>query len=201
VPFVALQDAHGPEPWWFADMTEGFRTLFLAPEPTWDGWLGALRDDRVVAVRRDAASGGKLWMHAGRPEVAEFVRRREQDWRWWDNPGVRRPLVSVVAVAPADAFEAGRPDRGVVVRVRCAWENTTQGQPKRPIAELVRLTVDRAEVHPELVARKRPTGAGLADHYHLFWLAEPARGEHVATAVVREVATGAESSRTCRFTA
>ena len=115
-------------------------------------------------------------------------------------PGVRRPLVSVVAVTPADAFEAGRPDQGVAVRVRCAWENTTQGQPKKPIAELVRLTVDGAEVRPELVARKRPTGAGLADHYHLFRLAEPARGEHAATAVVREVATGAESSRTIRFT-
>ena len=43
IPFVALQDAHGAEPWWFADMTEGFRTLFLAREPTWDGWLEALR--------------------------------------------------------------------------------------------------------------------------------------------------------------
>jgi hypothetical protein len=32
IPFVALQDAHGPEPWWFADMTTGFRTLFLATE-------------------------------------------------------------------------------------------------------------------------------------------------------------------------
>ena len=43
IPFVALQDAHGGEPWWFADMTEGFRTLFLAREPTWEGWLEALR--------------------------------------------------------------------------------------------------------------------------------------------------------------
>jgi hypothetical protein len=181
-------------------MTEGFRTLFLAPEPTWEGWLGALRDNRVVAVRRDSVSGGKLWMHAGRPEVAEFVRRRVKDWRWWDNPGVHRPLVSVVAITPADAFEVGRPDRGVAVRVRCAWENTTQGQPKRPIAELVRLTVDGAEVRPELVERKRPKGAGLADHYHLFHLADPARREHAATATVRELATGAESSRTLRFT-
>ena len=43
IPFVALQDAHGDEPWWFADMTTGFRTLFLAREPTWEGWLEALR--------------------------------------------------------------------------------------------------------------------------------------------------------------
>ena len=57
IPFVALQDAHGAEPWWFADMTEGFRTLFLAREPTWEGWLEALRNNWVVAVRRDAASG------------------------------------------------------------------------------------------------------------------------------------------------
>ena len=64
----------------------------------------------------------------------------------------------------------------------------------------MRLTVDGAEVRPELVERKRPKGAGLADHYHRFPLAEPTRGEHAATAVVREVATGAESSRTLRFT-
>ena len=65
IPFVALQDAHGPEPWWFADMTTGFRTLFLAKQATWDGWLEALRINWVVAVRHDAVSGGKTWMHGG----------------------------------------------------------------------------------------------------------------------------------------
>ena len=75
IPFIALQDAHGDEPWWFADMTTGFRTLFLADEPTWDGWLDALRNNWVVAVRHDAVSGSKTWMHGGDDRVVEFVRR------------------------------------------------------------------------------------------------------------------------------
>lgn len=200
IPFIALQDAHGPEPWWFADMTTGFRTLFLAKEPTWAGWLDALRHNRVAAVRHDSVSGGATWMHAGRLDVAEFLRRHETDWRWWDNPAVRRPLVSIVAVTPADEFEAARPEQGVTLRVRCAWQNTTQGQPKTPLAELVSLTVDGSAVRPELVTRQRSGKKGLADHYHRVHLATPSPGEHTATAVVRELATGTESSRTLRFT-
>ena len=98
IPFVALQDAHGDEPWWFADMTTGFRTVFLATEPTWEAWLNALERNWVVAIRHDAVSGFKTWMHGGSPEVIEFVRRHESAWRWWDNPGIQRPLVSIVAV-------------------------------------------------------------------------------------------------------
>lgn len=201
IPSVALQDAHGDEPWWFADMTTGFRTLFLAREPSWEGWLEALRANRVAAVRRDAFTRGKTWIHSGSREVAEFVRANETDWRWWDNLDIRRPLVSVVAVGPRDEFEAGRPERGVAIRVRCAWENTPQGQPKSPLAELVTLFVDGQVVKPTLVAKKRPNGTALADHYHIHHLPEIAPGKHSALAVVREVATGAESSRTIVFEA
>ena len=201
VPFIGLQDAHGPEAWWFADMTEGFRTLFLAAEPTWEAWLEALRTNRVATVRHDAASGGKTWQHAGRNDVAEFVRQREKDWRWWDNPDIRRPLVSIVAVTPADAFEAGRPEKGIAIRVRCAWRNTTQGQPKKPRVELVRLTVDGSEVRPRsLVTRKGPKGGVLADYYHKFPIPESARGKHTVTALVRDLTTGAESNHTVQYT-
>ena len=198
--FVALQDAHGPEPWWFADTSEGFRTLFLAREPSWDGWLATLRNNWVAAVRRDAVSGGRLWLHAGQDDVASRVREREADCRWWDNPALRRPLASVVAVTPADAFEAWRPDKGVVIRVRCAWSNTTQGQPKAPLAELVRLTVDGAEVRPEVVTRRRPKGSGLADHYHAYRLPDPRPDRHTAAAVVRSVAAKVEETRAIEFT-
>jgi hypothetical protein len=161
--------------------------------------LEALRENRVAAVRRDAASSGRLWLHAGRDDVAERVRAAEPDWRWWDNTAIRRPLVSVVAVRPADEFEAGRPERGVVVRVRCAWSNTTQGQPNGPLAELVRLTVDGAEVGPELVERRWPAGPGLADRCHRYYLPEPRPGPHRATAVVRTVTSGVEERRTIEF--
>lgn len=199
IPFIALQDAHGNEPWWFADMTEGFRTLFLAREATWEGWLDALAANRVVAVRHDAVSGGKTRMHGGPDEVLEFVRSHENQWRWWDNPEICRPLVSIVAVRPQDEFEAGRPERGVALRVRCAWQNTTQGLPRSPLAELVKLTVDGAEVSPVLVAPKAPRGAAFADHYHCLALPDPAPGKHTATAQVRRLDTQAESSRTVEF--
>jgi hypothetical protein len=199
VPFIALQDAHGSEPWWFADMTTGFRTVFLAREPTWEGWLDALRNNRVVAVRRDAVSGFQTWMHGGDRAVVEFVRRHERDWRWWDNPEIHRPAVSIVAITPGDTFEAARPDQGVTLRVRCAWENTTQGLARKPIAELVTLAVDGAEVRPTLLASKPPGAAAFGDYAHLFHLAQPVPGKHTATAVVRLIETGRRSSRTIEF--
>ena len=61
------------------------------------GWLKALEQNWVVAVRHDAWSKSKTWRHGGSREVLEFVRQRERDWRWWDNPEIQRPLVSLVA--------------------------------------------------------------------------------------------------------
>ncbi|MCX6903251.1 MAG: terpene cyclase/mutase family protein [Verrucomicrobia bacterium] len=199
IPFIALQDSHGNEPWWFADMTTGFRTVFLATEPTWEGWLAALERNWVVAIRHDSSSGFKTWMHGGAPEFIEFVRNREPAWRWWNNPEIQRPLVSLVAVRPEDQFEQARPDQGVMLRVRCAWENTTQGLPKSPITELIKLTVDGAEVSPKLVATKPPRGPAFQDHYHQFHLPNPAPGKHAATAFIRVLETKIESSRTVEF--
>lgn len=199
IPFVALQDAHGEEPWWFADMTTGFRTLFLANEPTWEGWLKALENDWVAAVRRDSLSGDRLWMHAGRAEVLEFVRRHESVWRWWDNEAIKRPMVSIVAVRPDDEFEAGRPQRGTALRVRCAWENTTQGLPKAPLAELVKLTLDGVEVSPELVKVSGRSPNTFKDYYHKFQLPQLTPGKHTATALVRVPATGETLSRNTEF--
>ena len=198
IPFIALQDAHGPEPWWFADMTTGFRTLFLAPEASWENWLTALKNNWVAAVRHDAISGFKTWIHAGSSPVVEFVKRDETQWKWWDNPEIRRPLISLLALTPNDAGEAGRPEAGVSLRVRLAWENTTQGLPKRPLCELTSLTLDGARVEPKLVERKQPNGA-RADHYHLFQIANPPPGKHTATATVRLLADDSAHSRTIDF--
>jgi hypothetical protein len=200
LPFVALQDAHGAEPWWFADMTEGFRTLFLAREPTWGGWLSALETNRVLAARHDAVSGDETWMH-GDPAVIDFVREHGRDWRWWDNPAIRRPLVSLVALRPGDAFEAGRPEEGIALRVRCARRNTAQGLPREPLAELVRLAVDGEAVRPSPVTRRRQSDGVPEDYYHRHLLADPAPGRHTAEAVVRVIATGEEVRRTVSFDA
>lgn len=199
IPFIALQDAHGDEPWWFADMTTGFRTVFLATEPTWEGWLNALKQNWIVAIRHDAVSGFKTWMRGGSREVIEFVQRHKSVWQWWDNPEIQRPLVSIVAVTPKDEFEVARPERGITIRVRCAWENTTQGRPKKPITELLQLAVDRTEVTPKLVAPKPPRAAVCADHYHEFHLPDPRRGKHVVTATVTFLRNGTTASRSLEF--
>jgi hypothetical protein len=198
IPFVALQDAHGEEPWWWFDQLEGFRTLFLATEPTWKGWLTALKNNRVVAVRHDRVSGGQTWMHAGPPEVLEFVRRRESQWRWWDNPSIQPPVVSLAAVRPDDTWEAARPERGITIRVRCRWDCTAQGLPKTPRAELVSLAIDGQKVTPALSAPKNKAGA-YQDYYHFHHLAEPVPGKHTATAKVHTPAVKAESSHSIEF--
>lgn len=197
IPFVALQDAHGPEPWWFADMTTAFRTLFLAEEPTWDAWLQALKNNWVVPVRRDQWTAGKTWMHAPSDELADFVRAREKKWRWWDNPDIARPLLSIVALRPDDKFEAGHPERGVRLRIRCAWQNTPQGLLKSPISEFVRLTIDGETAAPELFSRRRPNGL-FDDHFHFAQLEESTR-PRVATVTARLLATGSEISKSISF--
>lgn len=198
LPYIGLQDAHGAEPWWFSDQTTGFRTLFLATEPTWEGWMNALKRNWVVPVRHDVNSGGRLRLHSGAPEVAEFVRQREAEWRWWDNPARVRPAVSLVVVKPGDEFEAARPERGVALRVRCQWVNTTQGLPKTPVTELVSLTVDGQKVTPKEVKKGR--APKLSDVYHLHTIESPTPGKHTATVTVREIEGGKQTSRTVEFT-
>lgn len=199
IPFVGLQDAHGPEPWWFADMTTGFRTVFLAKEPTWEGWAEALRRNRVGAVRRDAVSRNRLWVHTGSQAVRDAILARQSDWEWWGGGEIHRPLVSVVVVRPGDSFEVGRPETGVAVRVRCAWENTTQGLAKKPITALVKMRVDGAEVTLELVAKKNPAGTARVDHYHIFRMPKPTSGKHAVEVTVRKLGDGSELSQAVEF--
>ena len=200
-PYVALQDAHGGEAWWFSDMLTGFRTLFLAHEPTWEGWLAALQHNWVVAVRRDAITGQQLRMHGGSPEIEQFVRERAESWQWWDHPRITRPMVSLVAVPAGDPYELGSPREGITLRVRCAWENTPQGLPKDPLAELVSLTFNGTSVSPTLISTPgtgRMSGRAI-DHRAEWSISNLTSGEHTATATVRVLATGRESSRTISF--
>jgi hypothetical protein len=199
IPFVALQDAHGTESWWWGDMLEGFRTLFLATAPTWAEWQRALKNDWVMAARRDAVNEFQLRLHGGAPGVAEFVRAHETEWRWWNNPAVVRPLVSIVAVRPEDEFEQARPQKGLALRVRCQWENTKQGQPKTQRFELICLAVDGRRLAPELVQRKAAKGAVWSDVYHSASLPELPPGRHSAEAKVRDLKTNQETIHTQLF--
>lgn len=207
LPFVALQDAHGEESWWWGDMLAGFRTVFIAPAPTWENWLEALKRNWVMAIRRDAVTGDIMRMHGGAEGVREFVLSRVADWQWWGQAAerIRRPLVSLVAIRADDEFEAGHPARGIALRIRCAWTNTTQGLPKRHLAELIRVELDGAviaegaELEKSLVVRRNQRGA-VADVYHLLALSDLKAGEHRATAHVKVLETVKMAQREVAFT-
>ena len=108
-------------------------------------------------------------------------------------------MVSIVAVRPDDSFEAARPERGVTIRVRCAWENTAQGLLRAPIAELVKLSIDGSAVAPVLVSPKSARGPLLSDHYHYVHLEDLASGLHSVEAVVRMIDSKAEIRRKIQF--
>ncbi|MCB1122284.1 MAG: prenyltransferase, partial [Verrucomicrobiae bacterium] len=190
IPYIALQDAHGIEPWWFSDQTEGMRTLFLGTEPTWDAWLKALENNWVASVRHDYRNDYQTWMHSGSDEISDYMRKHELDWRWWDNPAIGRPMVSMVAVRPIDEFEAGRPEEGLNLRIRIAHRNSNHGHLQEPLAEFISLTVNGKTVEPELVSTPDPRDAKLlVDQCRLFPLADGA-GTLTAEVKVKQLLTG-----------
>jgi hypothetical protein len=199
ISYIALQDAHGPEAWWFADKTEGFRTLFLGTEPTWEAWLTALKNNWTAAIRHDSVSSHQTWIHSGSREVLDFVRAHEQEWRWWDNPDIQRPMVSIAAFSPSDVLEVGHPAEGSALRIRCAWECGAHGQLKSPMAELLAVEVDGKPVPTKPVSRKAPKAQGLADEYHEAQLPGLSAGRHTAKAEVRVLKTGARLSSAIEF--
>src|SRR5205823_2566476 len=103
--------------------------------PSWEAWMEALRENRVMAVRHDAVTGFRTFLGGGTPEVRRIILEQEREWRWWgDNPDeIMRPVASIVAVGPNDPFEEARPESGVTIRVRCWRNNTNMGAPADPV--------------------------------------------------------------------
>ena len=200
IPLVALQDAHGIEPWWWADQLAGFRTVFLASEPTFAAWLDALRQQRVVAVRHDAVTQFRTRMLGGGSCVQDFLRTREAEWKWWgDRPeDIQRPGLSLSAVTPEDRFEAARPEKGVAVCVRTWWQCGNLANLKQPVVELQELRIDGQAVAPMLVEKKNDKKQ-VVDRYHRFDIAAPAPGKHTVTATGRRLDTNDRCSCTLEF--
>jgi hypothetical protein len=168
--FVALQDAHGKEAWWWTDMLGGFTTLYVATQPGWRGWQDALRRNHVMAVRHDAITKWRTHMAGGSPELRDYIMRREHEWRWWDSSGQphRRPVAALTPVPGG-------------LRIRLWADNNGQGLPKQPRAELVSLEIDGTTVSPEFHESRD-------DRY---WLLSGLRdGEHHARATVSILHTG-----------
>src|SRR5690606_9247594 len=65
LPFVSLQDAHGPESWWWSNELVSHRTLFIAKEPSYDELITALKNNWVTVVRHDSLSNYNTRMLGG----------------------------------------------------------------------------------------------------------------------------------------
>ncbi|MGH9632765.1 MAG: prenyltransferase/squalene oxidase repeat-containing protein, partial [Bryobacteraceae bacterium] len=184
---VGLQDAHAAESWWWGDQLAGFRTLFIAKEPTWDAWLEALEKGHVMAVRRDRVTNWKTHLAGGTRDVRDFVSTHKEEWCWWgDSEKLRRPAAVIAVLKPGMAFEAGAPQRGTAIRVRLWSDNSGQGAPQESRANLVTLEIDGRRVQPEFVEAKN-------DRFHIYRV-DPSTGKHVASARVRVLATGDDVS-------
>ncbi len=199
LPFVALQDAHGTESWWWGDELAGYRTLFLAKNNSYESMMDALKNNRVVAVRHDSVSGFKTRMLGGAPGVQSFMRSREDTWKWWKE-GTRelnRPGAAITVVSYKDSFEVARPASGVNIRIRCRWAGVRQTL-KEPLMVLENLKIDNVEAKAEYVEKKDKQGA-VADSYYLFSLPRPSGGNHIIEAVFKDLKTHTMRKMKTRF--
>ena len=203
IPLVALQDAHAAA-WWWGDQLAGYRTVFLAREPTWEGWLEALGERRVVAVRRDAATRRQLRMLGGTAPVRRLIMDRAAQWQWWDDAGTAldRVPASVVVVRTEDEFEPGRPKSGTVLRIRTRRIRThsgpNMGLAATPIVDCLAVLIDGREVPAEKHERRDAMGR-LEDVFQLVSLNQLSAGEHAVELRLVEPATGTRSAFTHRF--
>lgn len=198
LPFVALQDAHGPESWWWMHELAAYRTLFIAKEPTYQGLTEALKNNWIVAVRHDEVSGYKTRMLGGAGGVQEFVRRSEDQWRWWDKEtsAMTKPKAVITVVKPSDVFEEGRPETGMIVRIRTRWQSVRQNLQK-PEVKLDRVEIDGKEV--ECAYAQREGRNTISDAFYTYAIPDPAEGEHVVKAYVTDLNTGKSEIITERF--
>lgn len=155
---IGLQDAHGGESWWWAGQLEGFRTLYLAHAPTWEGFVQAMDRKWMLAVRRDASTQFALQWTGAPTEVRDYIAARKDEWSWWGANEQKRkcPLAMLTVLRPGMKFEEGTPQQGIAVRVRLRFAtgaNPTKGILTQAETELVSMRVDGELVAPRSVIK------------------------------------------------
>jgi hypothetical protein len=187
IPMVGLQDAHGEEPWWWGETLSSFRTLFLAREVTWNSFLEAIDQKRVMSIRNDRYTNWQTEFSGGLPEVRDFVMARQDQWCWWGNAGERRqaPLGVLTVLRPGMPFEKGCPTSGLALRLRLAYtsDNPSRSIQTTALSELVSFKIDGKLVQPTPVSTEH-------DRYYLYAL--PDSSAKTASAVVRSTSTARE---------
>jgi len=81
LPMIYSADAHY-DLWQTRHKYETDRTLFIARNNTWEGFLDAVRANRIVRVFLDGREGVNVIM-VGRPLAVKYVRDRMEEWAWW----------------------------------------------------------------------------------------------------------------------
>lgn len=188
LPLVTLQDAHGIESWWWADELTNHRTVFIAKEPTYDALITALKNNWIAGVRHDSISDFKTRMFGGTEAARQFISAQEAKWKWWSTPNkLIRPQAALTVITKDDLFEAGRPENGVNVRIRCRWNSVRQAL-KSPAIRLEKLIIDGQAVQAEEVISKGRNGQTF-DAYYLYKWGNPGKGGHLIEATVKNLNT------------
>lgn len=185
LPFVALQDAHGIESWWWAKELVSYRTLFIANEPTFKEMQKALKNNLVVAIRHDSISGFKTRMMGGTTQARQFISSQENSWKWWKKGSHDRnhPWAAITVVKPSDSLETSRPQKGINIRIRTWWAGTRQ-MLKEPIVELEALKVDNILVKPKYIKKEGKQGETV-DAYYIYAVENVLEGQHIIEATLR----------------
>ncbi|RZU35648.1 prenyltransferase/squalene oxidase repeat-containing protein [Edaphobacter modestus] len=154
IGMIGLQDSHGGESWWWADQLEGFRTLYLAEDPSWDSFVKAIDNKWVLSVRRDASTNHQIEWSGALPEVRQVIADKQQNWSWWGESRSNRPLAILTALRPDMPFEVGAPKEGLSIRVRLRFglgDSPNKAVLQEQQSELVSMQIDGQEVSPEEV--------------------------------------------------
>ncbi len=80
---IADADSHGDLKKWSPQL-DHTRMLFLAKKPTYSDFKDAARYGRVVCVIHDAEGAKSRATFYGRQPAVDYVRRRIDEWKWWD---------------------------------------------------------------------------------------------------------------------
>jgi hypothetical protein len=198
LPLVSLQDAHGTESWWWSNELVNHRTLFIAREPSYEAMITSLKNNWIAAVRHDSVSSNVTRMLGGTTAARKFITNRKEDWQWWDfEEKPMRPWGAITVIRPEDKFEVGRPDTGLVIRVRCWWNSVRQSL-RTPVVELTKLEVDGQVVEASLVNRKARNGV-VSDSYYQYPIRDLQKGNHVIKATFKKIADGSMKTITTSF--
>jgi prenyltransferase beta subunit len=188
LPLVTLQDAHGIEAWWWADELTNHRTLFIAKKPTYEAMIQALKSNWVVGVRHDSVSNFKTRMLGGTEAARKFITSKESAWKWWGAPDkLIRPQVTITVIDKDDKYEAGKPESGLNIRVRCRW-NSVREALKTQAVTLQELKLDGQIVAAKDTVIKNKRGL-IADAYYLYIWGTPAKGKHQIEATIKNLIT------------